>query len=194
MLQFFHKICHILGSFADMLDCYMFIAIASTVIFGIMLLVLPHLDFEVEDAGDIGGDGSFTFLSIQSILAFLMGLGWTGTLCTVEWPHLPGVVAFLISLAAGGVFLFLSTWIMAQVRKLDHQPKFDLALALGSVGTAYIRFTPNGKGKVRLKLNGKMSIFSAINSTDRAIDSFDLVRVVDVKGGTFYVEKLDKGG
>jgi membrane-bound ClpP family serine protease len=159
----------------------------STILFGLKLLALAHMDF---DAGDELADSSFTFLSLQSILAFFMGFGWAGSTCAKKEYEMSSVVVILISVAAGTALLFLSVWLMSLVKKLNFTPKVDLNSAIGRIGTAYTRMRPNGTGKVRIELNGKVSIFNAKNSTTCEINAFERVKIIAVKDGVFDVEKI----
>ncbi|MDR1908123.1 MAG: hypothetical protein LBQ43_04680 [Holosporales bacterium] len=170
---------------------YLVIASVSTVLFMLKLVFMAFFDFD-SDVDVDAADDSFTFFSIQSILAFLMGFGWVGLAGLKEWTLSPTLTA-AAAMAAGGGVMFLSVWLMFQVKKLDHTPKVDLNLAMGKSCSTYTRFAPNGSGQIRLELNGKVSIFNAINATAEPINSFETVKVVLVKDDTLYVGEENEG-
>ncbi|MDR1208037.1 MAG: hypothetical protein LBJ89_01655 [Holosporales bacterium] len=173
----------------DAADFYMAVAVVSTVLYGLKLVMLAHADFDSID-GDTPDDSSFTFFSLQSILAFFMGFGWSGSACFTKLRDVSPVVVFFISVLAGSALLFLSVWTMSLVKKLNCIPKVDLSNAIGHVGTAYIRMAPGGMGKIRMELNGKISIFNAKNVTNQEIKAFDAVKVIAVNDRMFNVEKV----
>ncbi|GHU15730.1 hypothetical protein FACS189449_13520 [Alphaproteobacteria bacterium] len=86
--------------------------------------MFSFLDFDAADnVGDDVGDTAqhseyFRFLSLQSVLAFLMGFGWIGFAGVREW-HLNAWLSFVIAVVAGAAFMALSMWLMFQVKKLN---------------------------------------------------------------------------
>lgn len=188
MLRFIRDIFDVTSG-VDAADFYMAVAVVSTVFYGLKLIMLAHADFDASDSDSLN-DSSFTFFSLQSILAFFMGFGWSGSACMAKLRDVSPIAVFCISVLAGSALLFLSVWTMSLVKKLNFTPKVDLNNAIGHVGTAYIRMNPRGIGKVRLELNGKISIFNAKNATNQEIKAFDAVKIIAVNDRVFDVEKV----
>ncbi|GHU18396.1 hypothetical protein FACS189472_06670 [Alphaproteobacteria bacterium] len=176
---------------------YFIIALISTVLFVLKLFVFSFLDFDSEAASDIGDDvgdaaqhhDSFTFLSLQSILAFLMGFGWIGLAGVLEW-RLETWSSFLVAVAVGAVFMALSVWLMFQVKKLNKVRESDLNKSVNRVGIAYTRFSPNGVGQIQMELDGKLSVVDATSKFSEDINAFEQIRVVAVENNVIYIEKL----
>ena len=178
----------------NVLKIYLYIAVFATVLFILKLLIFSfsggdsevHSDFTAETDSDL----SFNFLSIQSILAFLMGFGWMGYTCIGQIGIETHLKTLLISFSVGVVFMCLNTFLMFLVRKLEKSVKADKNTALNHVGKAYTSFQPKDRGQVEVEISGKLTIVNAINATDEKINSFDTVKVVKVVDGLLYIEKI----
>ena len=181
---------------------YLSMAIIGTVLYLIKLVLLifagdaGDADFtetDVDFDGHLDGSETFTLLSVQSILAFLMGTGWIGVAAIEEW-DLTNIQA---ALAAGGFGLFLmvgNAFLMFKVRGLNKpQNTFDIKSCVGQTGKAYINIPPKGEGlgQVEINVSGRQQILQAINNTTKAIPAFSQVRVKEVDAkGTIIVEKI----
>ncbi|GHT90849.1 hypothetical protein FACS1894122_02140 [Alphaproteobacteria bacterium] len=176
---------------------YFIIALSSTVFFVLKLFVFSFLDFDSDATGDVGDDvgdtaqhsNYFTFLSLQSILAFLMGFGWIGLTGVREW-HLSTWLSFMIAITAGAAFMALSVWLMSQVKKLNKVRESDLNKSVDRVGKAYTRFSPSGVGQIQMELDGKLSVVDAVSRSSEEIKAFEQVRVVAVENSVIYIDKL----
>ncbi|MDR1597597.1 MAG: hypothetical protein LBR89_01525 [Holosporales bacterium] len=172
---------------------YAIIAFAATALFVLKLLLEGMGDADVDVDVDVDGvDHSFTFVSLQSILSFLMGFGWIGVVGMSSNIHSAYVLIF--SILGGCVCFALYVGLMFSARKLEKIPRVNLESTIGQVCTTYTRFQPNGQGKVRAKFNGKLSICDAENLTSEQIESFQSVRVVSVKDGILGVVKPTNDG
>ena len=133
---------------------------------------------------DSGSDAAFKLFSIQSILAFFMGFGWTG-LSTKQEFGLPSVAAFPVSIAIGAVFMFFTAWLMAKVYNLRHEPKRSLQSAVGTFGKVYLSIPAkgDGKGQVQVVVDDQRMTLNAISSGD-PIKEFSEIEVVGLKDGS----------
>lgn len=178
----------------NVLRIYFYIAVFATVLFALKLAIFTifggdsevHSDFTSETDADI----SFHFLSIQSILAFLMGFGWMGYTCIHQLGFETQLKPFLISFCVGVIFMFLNAFLMFMVRKLEKNVKADKNTSLNRMGKAYTSFAPNAMGQVEIEISGKLTVENAMNATDETINSFDPVKVVKVIDGLLYIEKV----
>ncbi|MCM1339950.1 MAG: hypothetical protein NC191_09795 [Muribaculaceae bacterium] len=176
------------------LKIYFYIASFATILFVLKLAIFSfvggdsevHADFTAETDSDI----SFNFLSIQSILAFLMGFGWMGYTCIRQIGIDTHIKTLLISFSVGVVFMCLNTFLMFLVRKLEKNVKVDKSTALNTVGKAYTSIAPKACGQIEIEVSGKLSIENAMNATEEQINSFEPVKVVNVIDGLFYGEKV----
>lgn len=177
----------------NIVTMYYYIALASTIFYIIKTFLFSvfggdtevHTDFNAS----IETDTSFDFLSIQSILAFLMGFGWVGIACLKEW-NFSVKLTILISLIFGFILMFLSAYMMFCVKKLNKKVVKNLANCIGKTAKAYTRFEPSGKGQIEVEVNGQLSIEYAVNNSNLIIESFMPVKVVKYDDNTLYIEKI----
>ena len=86
------------------------IAVFSTIFFVIKLIIFMMFGGDTEVSADFNtefdSDPSFNFISVQSILAFLMGFGWMGYAAIVQfaWSNLYAVISAII---VGLIFMFV---------------------------------------------------------------------------------------
>ncbi len=178
-------------------DIYLYMAILGSALFLIKVVLMlmfgggdtdMDLDADVDvdvdmdiDADHPDSSGSFTLLSIQSFLAFFMGMGWTGWGCVTEL-KLGTATSVAVSGAVGFAFMLLFAFLFAQLKKLDDRKQLNVRSSVGSHGRAYMRIPAKGKGqgKVELTVQGRRMILRA-RSTDAEITSFTDVTVVAVE-------------
>ena len=176
----------------DLTQGYYYIAVFATILFVIKLILFSIFGGDTEVVTDFttefDTDCSFDFISIQSLLAFLMGFGWTGYACTTEF-NLQAVATLGCSVGCGLVFMFLSAYLMFLIKKLEKRVKKDKKTAVGKTGKAYTNIKAHGQGQVEIEVNGQLMVVDAINNTDCDINSFDIIKVVKVENEMLYVEK-----
>jgi membrane protein implicated in regulation of membrane protease activity len=178
------------SDFANPSKFYFIIAVASTVLFVLKIALFSFTDCDSDNGFDDHGDGgsSFSFLTLQSVLAFLMGFGWIGLAGINEWKF--GVLpSFVIAFVVGAAFMFMSAWLMLQVRKLDKIHKTDLNKLLNKKCKTYTGFSPNGVGQIQTEVDGRLATISATNNAADEIGAFEEVKVVSVKDNIIYIEK-----
>lgn len=172
---------------------YYYLALFATIFFGIKLIIFTifggdgcevQTDFNIE----MDSDPSFSFLSLQSILAFLMGFGWMGYACLHEFKF-SQITTLLCAIVIGLIFMFIMAFLMFSVKKLEKNVKKDLATSIGKTGKAYTNFDNNGYGKIEIEVSGQLSIIDAYNMTDTPIKSFETVEVIGQKDGILQVKK-----
>ncbi len=173
---------------------YLVFAWCATVIFVIKLLVFlifggdgseVHTDFNVET----DGDSSFNFISLQSILAFLMAFGWGGY-AALTLTKMPQFWTLVCAIVTGIVFMHITARLMFSVKKLEKTVKKDKNTAVGKMGKAYSNFEPKGQGQIEIIYNGQLMIEDAVNMMDEKIKSFDKIKVVKVENDLMYIEKV----
>lgn len=182
-------------SMVNFVQIYYYIAVFATILFVIKLAIFTIVGGGTEVSGDFNtefdSDTSFSFLSFQSVLAFLMGFGWMGYagLKQLGWSQLNSLLA---ALGVGILFMAVSAALMFSVRKLEKNVKKDKSTAIGKTGKAYTTFDEKGYGKIEIEISGQLSVVDAFNMTDTPINSFDMVEVVGVKDNLLQVVKVTK--
>lgn len=174
---------------------YLIIAFASTVLYVLKLIIFSIFGGDTEISTDFDTicetDISFNFLTIESILAFLMGFGWLGLAGLVKW-HVSAVISLLIAAVTGLIFMFLSAYLMFCVKKLDKKIKIDLNECVGKTGRTYTSFKPYSEGQIEIEINKQLKVIEAFNSTDEEIPSFEPIEVEKVENNRIYIVKNRK--
>lgn len=173
---------------------YYYLAWFATIFFTIKLIIFSifggdgsevHGDFNTA----IDHDPTFSFISLQSILAFLMGFGWMGYACLQEFKF-SQILTLLSAIGVGIVFMFATAFLMFSVRKLEKNVKKDKVTAVGKIGKAYSDFAPKSHGQVEIEISEQLTVAEAVNDTEEEIKAFDAVRVVKVENELLYIEKV----
>jgi membrane protein implicated in regulation of membrane protease activity len=175
------------------LNIYYYIALFATILFVIKLFLFVlfgggsevFTDFNME----IDTDCSFNFLSVQSVLAFFMGFGWTGYAGILQFGF-SQLTTLIASIIVGLMFLVMSAGLMFAVKHLEKKVVKDKTTALNKIGQAYINFAPKSKGQIEIEINGQLSVVDAMNNSDEEIKAFEEVKVVKIENDTLYVEKV----
>jgi len=181
----------------NMMKIYFYLAVFATVLFVLKLALFSIIgggDGEVSSdfTSSVDTDPSFSFISIQSILAFLMGFGWMGYAGFHQFGFTSQLYNFSTAFCVGFIFMFINACLMFLVRKLEKNVKKDKNSALNHVGRAYTSFEPGAIGQVEMEINGQLSVVNAMNNSEDVINSFDLVKVVKVVEDLLYIEKIKK--
>lgn len=172
---------------------YYYVALFATILFIAKTLIFSVFGGDAEVHADftssVETETSFDFLSIQSILAFLMGLGWMGLTCIKVWA-LPKIYVLLIPVLFGLLLMCLSSYLMFCVKKLNKHVKKDMTKAIGTTAKAYTNFNGNSEGQIEISINNQLSIENAINAGSDPIKAFDEVKVIKFENNKLYIEKI----
>lgn len=161
---------------------YAILAIVGTTLF-VVRFAMTLLGIGGEDDSEPGvehGDGIQIF-SLLSVTAFMMGSGWMGLTCRIDW-RLATTPSALVAGAFGiGLMLFASLLLLG-MRRLGREVTYDTKTAIGRTGTAYSNIPAQGQGtgQVRITVSGRAMVLPA-GSTGEAIEAFASVQVVDVR-------------
>lgn len=172
---------------------YFGLAMIGTILFTLRLIV----GLFGGDAGDFdtdfdaGTDASFTLFSLLSILAFVMGTGWMGLACRIDF-GLSRAPSVIISIGFGVAMMAFSSGLMYLTRKLNRHIEIDPATAVGKTARAYTTLPAKGagKGQIQVTVSGRLKTMAAI-SNDGEIAAFADVKVISARDdGTLVVEPL----
>ncbi|MBP3847102.1 hypothetical protein J6I39_05065 [bacterium] len=173
---------------------YCYLAWFATIFFVIKLAIFwffggTDTEVSADFNTETDTDGTFHFISLQTILAFLMGFGWMGYAAASSFDM--SIIASLgCAFGAGIVFMLGTAWLMAQVKKLEKTVKKDKTTAVDKICKAYTDFAPKGQGRVEVEIDGQLTVTEAINNTEEEIKSFDAVKVIKVENELLYIEKV----
>lgn len=141
------------------------IGLISNALFVVYLLMqfAGSHDTDVPD-GDVPDlDAGFTILSLRSLLAFGMFMGYTGVVSL----RLGGnwFVALVAGIAAGILAAWLAWRLLRIILRLQSSGTLDLQNAIGQTGEVYLPIPAglNGAGKVMVEVQGALRELDAVS-------------------------------
>ncbi len=181
--------------FMNLHNIFAAISIFATVFFVIKLILFTFLGGDVEVNADFDTitetDVSFNFISVQSVLTFFMGFGWSGLACMVRF-NSGAEIAIPVAIVVGFAFMLLTAYLMFLMKKLNKNIKVDINELKGREGKAYNSIEPHSEGQIEIILNNKLSFLNAINNSECKIEAFTPVMVEKVENNKIYVKRTDK--
>lgn len=123
--------------------------------------------------------GLVTILSVQGVSAFLMGFGWTGLAAIqgLAWGRLP---AMGLAVVGGVLMCGLLMLMLAGTRRLATSGNVNYQRAVGTEAEVYALIPADGRGQVRLIVDGRQRIVNAVSESGQ-LDTGSRVRVLEVK-------------
>jgi len=171
-------------------NLFLICAFLGTGVF-ILKTFLP-IDSGTEIGGDFTGmtdtDSSFSLFTVESISAFFMCMGWMGWLAK-DHLNMGMKMSLIIAIVSGIIGMLFFSFLIAQIKKLEHDPKADINELFNKTGKAYMTFAPKGTGKIQIEFNGRIEEFDARNDSDEEIKSFEPIRVVKIEDNEIFIEK-----
>ena len=179
--------------FMNITNIFLAVGVFATVFYIIKMCLFLFTGGDVEVHADFTSlcdtDVSFDFISIQSILAFMMGFGWVG-LAAVSQFKMSILLSVISAVVFGLIFMFLSAYLMFLIKKLDKREKIDLQDFVGTVGRAYTAFKPQSEGQIEITINDQLSVIGAINMTDEEIHAFMPVKIEKIEDNKIYIVRV----
>lgn len=173
-------------------NVFIALSIFSTILYILKLIIFMSTGGDAEVNADFDTitetDTSFTFFSLQSMLAFFMGFGWTG-LMALEQFNTTKPIALLAAIIIGLLFMYASAYLMYSIKKLNKTIKKDINELVNKQGRTYTSFPPKGEGRIEIEFNNKLSILEAINLSDEQINSFVQIKVEKIENNKIYIVK-----
>lgn len=139
--------------------------------------------------GDSNGIGGLRLLSVRGIVAFFAVAGWTGIVLLDLQLH-PALTVF-VSLVCGTLALLGIAKMFQLTNKLQENGAVDKKYAIGGLAEVYLSIPPKrgGKGKISVTIQGRYQEFDAVTAEDEKLPTGEMVRIVDLEGDVFVVEK-----
>ena len=133
-------------------------------------------DFDVGDDFDVHDTG-LGMLSVRTVLAFFVGLGWTGV--AMLGSGMPQGGSVIVALLGGAFFMFVVFWLMRTIYSLTESGNIVVASALGQTGTVYLPIPPQGQGtgQVQLVVQGRLRELPAVTTGEERLPTNTHVRV-----------------
>ena len=149
---------------------YFVIAGVSTLLF-IILIVLSAFGIDSDGADTDGfdieadSDASFMVFSFKTIVAGLMGFGWTGLSLVNEfdWSKSKAIIP---SVVVAFIIIIIMSKIFQSLNKLEQVYTFDINHTIGQVGKIYLPVTPEKPGQVIVTVDKRTYTFTAVSNKD----------------------------
>lgn len=171
------------------------VAIVSSVLFIIKIVMMLFINTD-HALGDfdhhLDSSDAFEVLSLQSILAFIMSASWMGLTFRYQWNyslHLSMLGASIFGL----IILFLFSYMMKNVKKLNHKTHASFVPEVGLKGTVYLTIPGHGhgNGKIQIVTDGRLNVIDAIQYSQNPIESHASIEVVDSKNNIVVVKRTN---
>lgn len=167
------------------------LAILSNIFFVLYLVVQFAGGHDVDADGGLhldGPDTGFTILSVRSLLAFGMFMGYTGVVATrqgASWP-----VALFLGTVAGVLAAWLAWRLLRLLLRLQASGTLDLENAIGQTGEVHLRIpTPGlGSGKVMVQVQGALRELDAVSEEQEIPTGTSILVVGTTENGTLIVQ------
>lgn len=129
-------------------------------------------------------DDAFQFLSLNTLVGFLMMFGWGG-LAAYRQFLLSEPISLTIAMCIGLFFVLMTRLIFKNAKKLTSTGTvFDIQKAIGKQGKVYQKIQPNKRGVIHVILDDFSRELDAVSVDSREIPSFqpvEIIKVVDNK-------------
>lgn len=146
------------------------------------------IDGDVDADADGDSDVDHSMFSINSILAFFMGLGWIGVIGYRSTSFAPWAI-FSIALGNGIFAFLLMAFLLKKMKGLESSGTLDLNNTIGQVGTVYLSIPADGKGmgQIQIEVQERLTTLDAKSSESVSIRTGQKVLVYDVEGDVLCV-------
>lgn len=161
-------------------------------IMGMDLEADSDIDLDSDMEADYDIDPSFTLFSVRSLIAFFTFFGWTGVLTLRAGSSV--TFAVIVSVLTGTVAMVLVAVMLYQFIKMTESGNIDIKKALASIGEVYLTVpaSEKGKGKIHVKVNGKVMELEAVTK-GKDIKNGESVVVLEVlEDNVMLVETVKK--
>lgn len=131
---------------------------------------------------DDAGHGDVSILSVRTITAFLVGLGWMGAILRdLGWSL---IIVLPVALVVGVILMMCVFWFMRFLHSMRESGNMDYAYAIGETGSVYLPIAPNKEkpGKIEVLVQGRLTVVDAFTMAEKRIENRVKVRVLDVIG------------
>jgi hypothetical protein len=137
---------------------------------------VSHQGYESHDAEhQLGGEVTFSLVTVRSVLAFATLFTWAGTLYLMKGTS--PIVTLALSALWGLAAMLGVSYIVYKLVQLQEIGNVSLWTAIGEEGVVYMDVPAQGAGKVRVKVGGVVSFIDARSGTGSSIAAGTKVQV-----------------
>jgi len=181
------------GSLDGITRTYWIIAIPSTLLFLIQMLLL-FFGFDADDMGDggfdvdIDVDSGMNLFSVRNLVIFLTVFSWSG-ISFSESGMATGIIMAISFVIALAVMLFVA-WMFKTISSMGEAGNFKISKSVGCFGTVYLPIPAKGKGKVQAKVDGRLVELDAVSDLEEDLATGTLVEITEVINKQFVKVKI----
>ena len=161
------------------LQIFYAIAMVSTLVLVLQSLALIFGIGDDADAdADADGGGGAQIVSSRTIIAFMVGFGWTGVIALRSGMSIG--VSIIAAGAVGAIFMLAVFALMRGLYSFRQSGTLDYQNAVGEVATVYLTIPPKTQspGQVEVMVQGRLKIVQAYTKGESEIPSRAKVKVV----------------
>ncbi len=172
------------------------IAIAATVGGGIMfvlsLLGIGDHDGDLHVDGDGSVDGDYGWISLKSIIGFMLGFGWGGYMA--ENAGLSGWSSIGVGALVGLLMFVIVALMMRFVMNLKSDGTLDYQTLIGMTGTVYVTIPPNREhgGQITVAHPSQLLYLPAIQDGHEPLPAGTPVVVESVTASVLTIKAINK--
>ena len=142
-----------------------------------------EMDHDLSDHGDgpgqvghqLGGEVTFSLVSLRSVLAFFMLFTWAETLYLMAGTS--AIPAMALSALWGLAAMFGVSYLIYKLLQLQEIGNVSIWTAMGEEGVVYMDVPADGAGKIRVKVGGVVSFIEARSGTESPLAAGTKIRV-----------------
>lgn len=123
----------------------------------------------------LGGEVTFSLVSVRSLLAFATLFTWAGTLYLMAGTSV--VPAMALSALWGLAAMLGVSYLVYKLLQLQEVGNVSIWTAIGEEGVVYMDVPSDGAGKIRVKVGGVVSFIDARSGTESPLAAGTKVRV-----------------
>lgn len=144
-----------------------------------------HEAFSPDDYDSAG----LQLFSVRGIMAFLVVCGWSG-IAMIEM-GVPEIVSIILSVILGFLALVGMAKLLQVLMRLQESGGVNYRQGLGKTASVYLTIPARGEGqgKINLLLGEALGEYWAITEDRDPIRTGESVRIIDVSGGVYTVER-----
>lgn len=184
-------------SFSAVEKIYFVIALVSSIVLGVQLIIACVSGMEFHLGSDLGADHHgdfgtphFQLLTIRNCVAFFVVFGWSGL--AFSQAHVPLLGTMFLSFVCGFIMMCVTAAVFLFLTKLQSSGTLDCSQAKGLLATVYLTVPPvnRGKGIIKVTLQGRIVEMEAFSTSDFEIPTGSSVVIKDVTNSKAIVERV----
>ncbi len=170
------------GDLETLEKIYWIIAIPSTAIFLIFLIIsmFAGADADADMDADVDGEIGFQFISLKNLLGFFAVFAWSGLACIEA--GMSNSATIIVSLLSGLAMMTIMATIFYFMSKLTDNGTLKMSNAVDHIGEVYLTIPAKraGFGKVQIRVQGRLHELEAVTDSEEDINTGKLVVVKEV--------------